>query len=195
MKICVSCIDAGLGLFLSPLLSTINKLTHFQISKGCLDSSSKSSCKSNLSSPQPTFSGFMCAAGITALLKKMDYRWCLTYDDLDVGEGHFDFFTKKNKKRDPDKNKNGRDVVVAVDGSLFRHHPHFHNVLKSRVAQVLYSNLQMCQSSHNFLTQSYQLSVDQEHNQSYPQLMGSSYKFDLILSEDGSGCKKIVYWI
>jgi len=63
--------------------------------------------------------GFMCAAGITALLKKMDYR----------------------------------DVVVAVDGSLFRHHPHFHNVLKSRVAQ----------------------------------LMGSSYKFDLILSEDGSG--------
>ena len=41
--------------------------------------------------------------GITALLKKMDYR----------------------------------DVVVAVDGSLFRHHPHFHNVMKSRVAQVL----------------------------------------------------------
>ena len=32
---------------------------------------------------------------------------------------------------------NGRDVVVAVDGSLFRHHPHFHNVLKSRVAQVI----------------------------------------------------------
>lgn len=63
--------------------------------------------------------GFMCAAGITALLKKMDYR----------------------------------EVVVAVDGSLFRHHPHFHNVLKSRVAQ----------------------------------LMGSSYKFDLTLSEDGSG--------
>ena len=49
----------------------------------------------------------------------------MTYDDLDVGEGHFDFFTKKNKKRDPDKNKNGRDVVVAVDGSLFRHHPHY----------------------------------------------------------------------
>ena len=101
MKNCVSCIDAGLGLFLSPLLSTINKKTHFQISKGCLDSSSKSSRKSNLSSPQPTFSGFMCAAGITALLKKMDYRWCLTYDDLDVGEGHFDFFTKKNKLRIP----------------------------------------------------------------------------------------------
>ena len=62
---------------------------------------------------------FMCAAGITALLKKMDYR----------------------------------DVTIAVDGSLFRHHPHFHNVIKSRVAQ----------------------------------LMGIDYKFDLLLSEDGSG--------
>merc|ERR1711902_232330 len=46
---------------------------------------------------------FMCAAGITALLKKMDYR----------------------------------DVTIAVDGSLFRHHPHFHNVMKSRVAQLM----------------------------------------------------------
>eukprot|EP00092_Neocalanus_flemingeri_P034173 GFUD01037166.1.p1 GENE.GFUD01037166.1~~GFUD01037166.1.p1 ORF type:complete len:544 (+),score=125.53 GFUD01037166.1:103-1734(+) len=63
--------------------------------------------------------GFMCAAGITALLKKIDYK----------------------------------DVVVAVDGSLFRHHPHFHNVMKSRVAQ----------------------------------LMGIDYKFDMIMSEDGSG--------
>ena len=63
--------------------------------------------------------GFMCAAGIAALLKKMDYK----------------------------------DVVVAVDGSLFRHHPHFHNVMKSRVAQ----------------------------------LMGIDYKFDMIMSEDGSG--------
>ena len=63
--------------------------------------------------------GFMCAAGITALLKKMDYK----------------------------------DVVVAVDGSLFRHHPHFHNVMKSRVAQ----------------------------------LMGIDYKFDIIMSEHGSG--------
>ena len=62
---------------------------------------------------------FMCAAGITALLKKMDYK----------------------------------DVTIAVDGSLFRHHPHFHNVMKSRVAQ----------------------------------LMGIDYKFDLLLSEDGSG--------
>jgi len=62
---------------------------------------------------------FMCAAGITALLKKMDYK----------------------------------DVTIAVDGSLFRHHPHFHNVMKSRVAQ----------------------------------LMGIDYKFELLLSEDGSG--------
>ena len=61
----------------------------------------------------------MCAAGITALLKKTDYK----------------------------------DVTIAVDGSLFRHHPHFHNVMKSRVTQ----------------------------------LMGIDYKFDMILSEDGSG--------
>jgi len=61
----------------------------------------------------------MCAAGITALLKKMDYR----------------------------------DVTIAVDGSLFRYHPHFHNVMKSRITQ----------------------------------LMGVDYKFDMILSEDGSG--------
>ena len=44
-------------------------------------------------------------------------------------------------------------MTIAVDGSLFRHHPHFHNVMKSRVAQ----------------------------------LMGVEYKFDMILSEDGSG--------
>ena len=62
---------------------------------------------------------FMCAAGITALLKKMNYK----------------------------------DVTIAVDGSLFRYHPHFHNVMKSRVTQ----------------------------------LMGIDYKFDMILSEDGSG--------
>jgi len=63
--------------------------------------------------------GFMCAAGLTALLKKMDYK----------------------------------DVVVAVDGSLFRYHPHFRNVMKSRVAQ----------------------------------LMGVDYKFDIMMSDDGSG--------
>ena len=63
--------------------------------------------------------GFMAAAGITALLKKMDYH----------------------------------DVVVAIDGSVFRHHPHFPNIMRSRIAQ----------------------------------LMGVEYKFDLMLSNDGSG--------
>jgi len=63
--------------------------------------------------------GFMVSAGITALLKKMDYH----------------------------------DVVVAVDGSVFRFHPHFPNIVKSRIAQ----------------------------------LMGIDYKFDLMLSTDGSG--------
>jgi len=63
--------------------------------------------------------GFMVSAGITALLKKMDYK----------------------------------DVVVAVDGSVFRFHPHFPNIVRSRIAQ----------------------------------LMGIDYKFDLMLSTDGSG--------
>ena len=62
--------------------------------------------------------GFMVSAGITALLKKMDYK----------------------------------DVVVAIDGSVYRYHPHFPNILKSRISQ----------------------------------LMGSDYKFDLMLSQDGS---------
>ena len=62
---------------------------------------------------------FMASAGITALLKKMDYK----------------------------------DVVVAIDGSVFRYHPHFANVMKSRISQ----------------------------------LMGIDYKFDLMLSTDGSG--------
>merc|ERR1712088_1179988 len=62
---------------------------------------------------------FMASAGITALLKKMDYK----------------------------------DVVIAIDGSLFRFHPHFKNVMQSRISQM----------------------------------MGINYKFDLLLSEDGSG--------
>jgi len=62
---------------------------------------------------------FMASAGITALLKKMDYK----------------------------------DVTIAIDGSLFRYHPHFKNVMQSRISQ----------------------------------LMGIDYKFDLMLSEDGSG--------
>jgi len=61
----------------------------------------------------------MASAGITALLKKMDFK----------------------------------DVVIAIDGSLFRFHPHFKNVMQSRISQM----------------------------------MGINYKFDLLLSEDGSG--------
>ena len=45
--------------------------------------------------------GFMASAGITALLKKMDYH----------------------------------DVVVAIDGSVFRHHPHFPNIMRSRIGK------------------------------------------------------------
>jgi len=61
----------------------------------------------------------MASAGITALLKKMDYK----------------------------------DVVVAIDGSVFRFHPHFPNIMKSRISQ----------------------------------LMGIDFKFELMLSLDGSG--------
>ena len=43
--------------------------------------------------------------------------------------------------------------VVAIDGSVFRYHPHFPNIMKSRIQQ----------------------------------LMGVDYKFDLMLSTDGSG--------
>ena len=41
---------------------------------------------------------FMASAGITALLKMMQYK----------------------------------DVVIAIDGSLFRYHPHFKNIMQSR---------------------------------------------------------------
>ncbi|CAB4053924.1 HK [Lepeophtheirus salmonis] len=47
--------------------------------------------------------GFMVAAGIAALLKKMNYK----------------------------------DVVVAIDGSVFRFHPHFPNIMKSRISQLM----------------------------------------------------------
>jgi len=52
--------------------------------------------------------GFMVSAGITALLKKMDYK----------------------------------DVVVAVDGSVFRFHPHFPNIVRSRIAQLMGTDYQ-----------------------------------------------------
>jgi hexokinase len=51
--------------------------------------------------------GFMVSAGITALLKKMDYH----------------------------------DVVVAIDGSVFRYHPHFPNIMRSRITQGRFANL------------------------------------------------------
>lgn len=51
------------------------------------------------------------------------------------------------------KRMNHKDMVVAIDGSLFRYHPHFKNVMTSRISE----------------------------------LMGEDFKFDLMLSEDGSG--------
>merc|ERR1711944_268198 len=51
------------------------------------------------------------------------------------------------------KKMNYKDVTIAVDGSLFRYHPHFENIMKSRISQ----------------------------------LMGTDFKVDLMLSNDGSG--------
>jgi len=50
----------------------------------------------------------MAAAGVTALLKKMDYR----------------------------------DVTIAIDGSVFRYHPHFPNIMRSRIAQLMGADYQ-----------------------------------------------------
>ena len=50
--------------------------------------------------------GFMASAGITALLKKMDYK----------------------------------DVVIAIDGSVFRYHPHFPNIMRSRYSMFQWAN-------------------------------------------------------
>ena len=30
-----------------------------------------------------------------------------------------------------------QDVVIAIDGSLFRFHPHFKNVMQSRISQMM----------------------------------------------------------
>ena len=67
---------------------------------------------------------------------------------------------------------NYKDVVIAVDGSLFRHHPHFHNVSCNtiRITQVLQTRL-----------------GPQVMKSRVAQLMGVEYKFDLMQSEDGSG--------
>ena len=32
-----------------------------------------------------------------------------------------------------------KDVVIAIDGSLFRYHPHFKNVMQSRISQVVHT--------------------------------------------------------
>ena len=30
-----------------------------------------------------------------------------------------------------------KDVVIAIDGSLFRYHPHFPNIMRSRISQLM----------------------------------------------------------
>ena len=36
-----------------------------------------------------------------------------------------------------------KDVAIAIDGSLFRYHPHFKNVMKSRIRQVLSNKIKL----------------------------------------------------
>ena len=95
----------------------------------------------------------MASAGITALLKKMDYK----------------------------------DVTIAIDGSLFR----YANLSKCNLTTILI---------YRFFDQNYQevSNLSLKNFRYHPhfknvmqsrisQLMGIDYKFDLMLSEDGSG--------
>ena len=66
----------------------------------------------------------MASAGVTALLKKMDYKVRIG------GLGRGKDFSHKNKT-------SAQDVVIAIDGSLFRFHPHFKNVMQSRISQMM----------------------------------------------------------
>ena len=62
----------------------------------------------------------MASAGVTALLKKMDYK------------------VRIQMRQEKFRHKNSRqDVVIAIDGSLFRFHPHFKNVMQSRISQLM----------------------------------------------------------
>ena len=93
---------------------------------------------------------FMASAGITALLKKMDYKdvtiaidgSLFRYFDIDS----YEVLQIVNKVV-------GINHDVTSQHVCFRYHPHFKNVMQSRISQ----------------------------------LMGIDYKFDLMLSEDGSG--------
>ena len=87
--------------------------------------------------------GFMVSAGITALLKKMNYK----------------------------------DVVVAVDGSVFRFHPHFPNIVKSRIAQLMGTEYQGFS----------RFTIRQNCNMKLINSNVKYFQFELMLSTDGSG--------
>ena len=36
-----------------------------------------------------------------------------------------------------------KDVAIAIDGSLFRYHPHFKNIMQSHISQVLKDMINM----------------------------------------------------
>ena len=66
--------------------------------------------------------GFMVSAGITALLKKMDYK-----DVVVAIDG-------KSILKSP---INLLYLHFALVGSVFRYHPHFPNIMRSRISQLV----------------------------------------------------------
>ena len=41
------------------------------------------------------------------------------------------------------KKMNRKDVTIAVDGSVFRYHPHFENIMRSQIKQLMGADFQI----------------------------------------------------
>ena len=78
----------------------------------------------------------MASAGVTALLKKMDYKVVQEYSQ---GKMLVFVLVREDGMQSTYKiyNMFFQDVVIAIDGSLFRFHPHFKNVMQSRISQMM----------------------------------------------------------
>merc|ERR1719471_2056303 len=80
-----------------------------------------------------------------------------------------------------------KDVTIDIDGSLFRYHPYFKNVMQSRISQLMgidYKDVTIAIDGSLFRYHPHFKNVMQSR---ISQMMGINYKFDLLLSEDGSG--------
>ena len=75
-------------------------------------------------------------------------------------------------------NKMGEShVTVAVDGSVYRFHPHFHDLMVEKIGQLVKPGITVLRLNH---CSSYEESALIE-------CFFDILKFDLMLSEDGSG--------